>query len=396
MNKATIVYAGNTPPESFSKSIFLIGPTPRKGSGVPWRMEMIKALEGAGYDGVIYVPEPEDGDWPNNYDEQVDWERQYINECDVIVAWVPRNIETMPAFTTNVEFGEALATGKLVYGRPDGAPKTRYLDSRYKSEWGKEPCSTMNAVAEAVVARIGEGAERTKGLRSVPLDIYRSLQFQSWYKTQSEAGNRLDGARVLWVKYVGPKKNFLFTYALHVNMWVESEQRHKSNEFIISRTDIMVVVPWYKSKSEPTIEIVLVKEFRSPGRTGDGFVHELPGGSSMKPNQDALEVASHELEEETSLRIDSSRFHTVFNNTRQLAATFSTHQATIFSVELTIEEFKRAKKLAASGKSFGVEGDSEKTYVEVMSLSGILVNQLLDWTQLGMLFQVARRYHWAI
>ena len=30
--------------------------------------------------------------------------------------------------------------------------------------------------------------------------------------------------------------------------------------------------------------VILIREFRSPGRSADGFVHELPGGSTFKPN----------------------------------------------------------------------------------------------------------------
>lgn len=46
-------------------------------------------------------------------------------------------------------------------------------------------------------------------------------------------------------------------------------------------------------------EIIVIKEFRSPCRNGDGFVYELPGGSSFKPTSDVLQTAADELFEET-------------------------------------------------------------------------------------------------
>jgi ADP-ribose pyrophosphatase YjhB (NUDIX family) len=345
---------------------------------------MIEALRAVGYDGVVYVPETEDGEWKHSYVDQVEWEQRYLEQCDVIVAWVPRDLETMPAFTTNVEFGQFLNSGKIAYGRPVGAPKTRYLDKIYL-ERGRALCGSIEELAIAAVNRIGDGAARSEGERAVPLDVWRTKQFQAWYRAQKEAGNRLDDAKLLWPFYVGPNKNFLFCFTLWVKVWIESEGRHKENEFIFSRTDISTIVAWRKNRG-PGHEVLLVREFRSPARTKDGFIHELPGGSSFKQKEDPLEVASHELEEETSLRIDPSRFE--LHEARQVAGTLSTHHATVFSVELTDEEMDRAEELEKSGKHFGVEEDSERTYVEVVELSRILSERLLDWAQIGMLLEV--------
>ena len=349
---------------------------------------MIEALQAVGYDGVVYVPETEDDSWKHSYVDQIEWEQKYLEQCDVIIAWVPRDLETMPAFTTNVEFGEFLNSGKIAYGRPVDAPKTRYLDALYLKR-GRAPCGTIQELAIAAVNRIGDGAARSEGERAVPLDVWRTKQFQAWYRSQKKAGNRLDDAKVLWPFYVGPNKNFLFCFTLWVKVWIESEGRHKENEFIFSRTDISTIVAWRRCLTTPPtkdVEIVLVKEFRSPARTKDGFIHELPGGSSFKQNEDPLEVASHELEEETSLQIDPSRFK--LHESRQLAGTLSTHHATVFSVELSDGEMDGAEELAKSGKHFGVEEDSERTYVEVVKLSRILEARLLDWSQLGMILEV--------
>lgn len=386
-----IVYAGQEAPDTYSKSLFLVGPTPRSPNDLParlrqhWRAAMLEALYVAGYDGVVFIPEPENGKWPEDYLDQVEWEQKYIEQADLVLAWVPRDLTGMPAFTTNVEFGEILASGKLIYGRPEGAPKTRYLDARYKAVWGREPLSSLEGMAKAAVARLGPGAARTGPERRVPLDQWKTKQFQAWYAAQMGADNRLDDARVLWSFFVGRDKSFLFCFTLWVKVWVASENRHKSNEFIFSRTDISTIVAFYQDETLPKTKIVLVKEFRSPARTRDGFIYELPGGSSFKANEDPLEVASHELEEETNLKIDPSRF--TMMESRQVGATLSTHHAVVFAVELTAEEMAQAELLAISGEHFGVETDSEQTYVQVGTLQEIMEDNLCDWATLGMIWQ---------
>lgn len=379
-----VVYARQEPPESFTKSVFLVGPTPRDGTGgVSWRPAMIAALKKAGYDGVVYVPENEgDTPWAKNYLDQIEWERRYLERCDLILAWVPRDLETMPAFTTNVEMGSFMDSGKLVYGRPEEAPKNRYLDALYKEAYETAPLTSIEELAKVATIYLRKGAQRSGGERSVPYDIWRTQQFQSWYQKLVEAGNRLDDAKPLWTFRVGPRKSFLFCYALWVNVWVEAEQRHKSNEFVFSRTDISTIVPYYRGPDG--IEVVLVKEFRSPVRNADGFVHELPGGSSFKEGQNPVQVASEELSEETGLHVPPERFVAVSN--RQLAATLSSHHSHVFAVELGEEEIWKAKEMQEEGTTHGIADDSEKTYVEVWKLRDIMSTNLVDWATLGMIW----------
>jgi 8-oxo-dGTP pyrophosphatase MutT (NUDIX family) len=385
-----IVYALQGPPETVTKSVFLVGPTPRaETGGESWRPAMIEALRQAGYDGVVYVPETEDGQWKHSYTDQIAWEQKYLHQCDVVIAWVPRDLETMPAFTTNVEFGEFVASGKLIYGRPDGAPKTRYLDALYEEHTLGKPYRTLDELAMIAVRRIGDGAERTGGQRAVPLDVWRSKQFHAWHDELVHAGNRLDDARVLWSFYVGPTKSFLFSFAVRVKVWVEGEGRHKSNEYIFSRTDISAIVPYYLGLDPQDPQIVLVKEFRSPGRTRDGFVHELPGGSSFKTDKVPTQVASEEMKEETGLEIAAHRFRLV--NARQIGATLSTHRSYVFAVELTDEEYDQAVGLENSETALGVIEDTEITYVECRSLSAILSERLVDWANVGMILETLHR-----
>lgn len=130
-----VIYAHEEAPDNYSKSIFLVGPTPRDENTPSWRPDMIAALEEAGYDGVIFSPEPR-GEFNSTYDGQVAWEKKHLEMADLILAWVPRQSPSMPAFTTNVEFGKYVGSNKLLYGRPSWAEKVRYLDWMYMDVHG--------------------------------------------------------------------------------------------------------------------------------------------------------------------------------------------------------------------------------------------------------------------
>ena len=132
----------------------MAGPTPRNVNVKSWRVEAINILEELGFDGVIYTPESKDravNDDFLTYTGVIDWELERLEKSNVILFWIPRDLKTLPAFTTNVEFGYHLKTGKVVYGRPTNAPKTKYLDYLYKKEYGLEPFSSLEqTVAYAV------------------------------------------------------------------------------------------------------------------------------------------------------------------------------------------------------------------------------------------------------
>ncbi|CAM9308784.1 unnamed protein product, partial [Heterosigma akashiwo] len=60
------------------------------------------------------------------------------------------------------------------------------------------------------------------------------------------------------------------------------------------------VCPYYVppgAQGPEDCEVVLIKEFRSPAKTDDCFIHELPGGSAFKAQEPVVEAAS-ELHEE--------------------------------------------------------------------------------------------------
>ncbi len=59
------------------------------------------------------------------------------------MAWVPRNLNTMPAFTTNVEWGMYWDSGRIVLGAPEGAPKNEYL--QWYAQFGGVPTAVTLA-----------------------------------------------------------------------------------------------------------------------------------------------------------------------------------------------------------------------------------------------------------
>jgi hypothetical protein len=128
-------------------SIFLVGPTPRNDSVVfattSWRPKALEILEHYNFQGQVLVPEGRNGKFNDNYLGQVEWEFKGLENAGIICAWVPRNMETMPALTTNIEFGRYVGSGRLLYGRPNGAPHTGYLDWLYTKLTGLTPHTTL-------------------------------------------------------------------------------------------------------------------------------------------------------------------------------------------------------------------------------------------------------------
>ena len=96
------------------------------------------------FDGVIYVPEYSTPKPKEDYVDQASWEREALINATVIAFWIPRMIPDMPAFTTNVEFGYWIHSGKILYGRPNGASKIKYLDWLYITDTNRKPFNNIN------------------------------------------------------------------------------------------------------------------------------------------------------------------------------------------------------------------------------------------------------------
>lgn len=107
-------------------SVFLAGPTPRSPDVSSWRPTAISHLERMHFQGVLLSPEPRDGVWQGEYDDQVEWEAEAMDAATCIAFWLPRQLYTMPGFTTNDEWGYYKASGKVVLGTPPEAEKVKY------------------------------------------------------------------------------------------------------------------------------------------------------------------------------------------------------------------------------------------------------------------------------
>ena len=135
------------------KSIFLAGPTPRSKEVKTWRKEACEKLEKLGFDGVVYVPEYSTYKPLESYLNQVEWERKALSNASVIVFWIPRKLPDMPGFTTNVEFGYWIHTGKIIYGRPDNSEKNRYLDWLYEKDTNMKPINNLDELLASAISK---------------------------------------------------------------------------------------------------------------------------------------------------------------------------------------------------------------------------------------------------
>lgn len=55
-----IVFSDHTLPDSISKTLFLAGPSIRDYTKRDWRHDAIQILENLSYNGIVFIPIPED------------------------------------------------------------------------------------------------------------------------------------------------------------------------------------------------------------------------------------------------------------------------------------------------------------------------------------------------
>jgi len=138
-----VIYAQEEIKDTQRNSIlFLAGPTPRDENTKSWRPKMLEWLKNYNFQGTVLIPEMRDPkDWKENfaYDKQIEWEHKGMEIATDIIFWIPRELEKMPAFTTNIEFGYWLAKdlGKMIVGFPENTPKNDYI--KYQCKKNKIP-----------------------------------------------------------------------------------------------------------------------------------------------------------------------------------------------------------------------------------------------------------------
>ena len=136
------------------RSIFLAGLTPRCKNTNSWRTDACEKLEQLVFDGVVYVPEYSTWKPKTDYVDQAMWEREALSEATVILFWIPRKLPDMSAFTTNVEFGYWLHSGKVIYGRPNDAEKIKYLDWLYTLDHNEEPYENLDELLVEAINKV--------------------------------------------------------------------------------------------------------------------------------------------------------------------------------------------------------------------------------------------------
>jgi 8-oxo-dGTP pyrophosphatase MutT (NUDIX family) len=382
-----VVYAQEPFPEQVTSSIMLCGPTPRSLSVPSWRPLALALLDRAGYQGTVFLPEPRGGTW-SDYTAQIEWESEAMNRADCILFWIPRDLTQdengyprMGALTTNDEWGTWKTSGKVVLGTPPPTKGMHVAYQRFYAERYHVPLfNSLDLTVQEAVCRVTPGASRVAEECQIPLYVWVTPSFQSWYQALRNAGNRLSKARVVWTLQFGSDPPIL--WALDASVYVAAEGKVQNTEVIVGRPDVSTVVLWSRASSLRETEVVLVREFRAAVRTLDGNVRALPGGSS-KEHGTPLQTAVDELREETGFSLpDTKRFLPLAQ--RQLCASIASFCGDTFSVEITPAEMAKVK--AAQGSVHGVAADGERTYIEVATVGELLDKSLTDWATLGMIF----------
>ncbi|MBD2461346.1 nucleoside 2-deoxyribosyltransferase domain-containing protein [Oscillatoria sp. FACHB-1407] len=357
----------------------MAGPTPRDSNVSSWRPNALKILKQLGYDGVVFIPESQDAQRSSDYDQQMDWELAAMRRSDVILFWIPATPDTLPAYTTRVELGLQIHSGKVILGIPQGAYRTRYLE-RLASQRNIAVYCTLEETLNAAYNQLDAGAERSHAECLIPLEIWQTRHFQQWYSSQTSAGHSLeDVPNIEWVFRVGADKSFPLLLAIHVAMKVKGEERIKSNEAVIIRPSIVTVCVYCLGKTRNRDRFVLIKEYRTSALNAQGFVFELPGGSSFKPGIELSELAMEELEEETGMRFSQDRFRMVTQ--RQIVATLVANEALLMAIELEPAEMDAIA--AQARQTYGNFSETEQTYLHVFTREQIMEGGFVDFVTLG-------------
>lgn len=164
--------------------IFLAGPTVRghqQHLQPSWRFEALELLEKNGFKGTVVVPEFIDQTQSDQhrYDLPV-WEMNNMTIADVILFWVPRTKELI-ALTTNFELGYWIARdrSKVVYGRPDGAYRTDYLDTIWEYD-------LQNCYVNKIVDRDKIHKDLNSLTQTAIFEVENRLMFEAQYLAKSK------------------------------------------------------------------------------------------------------------------------------------------------------------------------------------------------------------------
>ena len=377
------VYAGERPPQYWDASVLMASPGPPPSDpddAGSWPGAAIALLrEQWNIEGRLVVFVSEFHADPDRFTgRNADWMSYVLHSADVVMFWLPEGAAPLLSLA-DIAWGALNDSQRVVMGASRNVPEAR-VALEYADDHNVPIATTLTEAVDKVLGKIGLGARRSGGERGVPLPIWRSRSFRNWYDSQSAAGNTMLSARQVWTFSAGSDNQLLLYWALHVSMHIAAEDRVKSNEVVISRPDISVMALYKRGASLDDTIIVLIREFRSPASTPDGFVHELPGGSAPG---DVLHQAVIEVSEETGLAIDVTRIRAY--GSRQVAATLSAHHAHLFAAQITDDELAR---LGATQSRARDADDTERTWTEITTFGEIRRKRLADWATIGMITEV--------
>lgn len=356
-------------PSSAGCTLFLAGPTPREPEVASWRPAALEQLEQLGYRGVVLDPERRTTHY--EYDSQVAWEAAALRISDVIVFWVPRDLATMPAFTTNVEFGMWITSNRVICGGPPNAPKNRYLAAtaaRHGVRWYDD---LADLLSDAAVAAGGTAVRRDSVELAVPSPVARTAAHRRWAQQLRAGGHHLES-----IEHVAVMPAELgaspAVWVAHPRIRVSGEDRTKGNEVVVFRPDTVAVAAHGPLDHTGGAEVVCVAEFRS----ANGMICELPGGSV--DDAEPRDAAAAELAEETGLRVPADRLIEV--RAAAVHPTLVSQRCTLYRVELTGDELEAVRH---RGRVGDLVDDAEVTYPTVLHSGALADRGDVDWATIG-------------
>lgn len=232
-----VVYACEEFPATVTKMLFIAGPTPRDQSVQSWRPEVLKELKAQGYDGTVFVPEPKNGRWRPDYNEQIAWEEAALNRADAILFWIPRNMKDLPGLTTNDEWGywKAVCPTKLVLGIPDNAEKINY-QKYYAEKFEIDLVNNLQDAVSKVIEKIGTGIERNGQECFFPIDFWKNKSFIYWIKNyvKYDIINTVNTVFTSKSKVKNSKYGKFSLFILDVSYYSESSHSQEKKKILFS------------------------------------------------------------------------------------------------------------------------------------------------------------------
>jgi 8-oxo-dGTP pyrophosphatase MutT (NUDIX family) len=371
-----IVYIGDPTPNQINKTVYLAGTASNINN---WRQKAIEILRLLEYDGIVFVPQWKENTLLIDSEKERKWEEKCVAMSDHILFYFDRDIDNNIIGIESTDLFGKLKDNKNVVLVTN--PNAKLVD--YQITYVKEHnIPHFQELYNGIKHIINQQTDiiRRDGERFIPQFIWKTPQFNSWYKSHQKLGNWISDARLL---ISHGTYDFIFAYTLWVNIFIKSENRFKNNEFIISRTDIASCVIFKRAEQLVDTEIILVSEFRTPVNNESGVVLELPGGSSNN-NVSMTETVLSEIKEETGFNADPQRL--TFHNSAQTYATMLTHHSHLYSYELDDIEYNIISM--NNNKTFGNIEETEYTTVKIMKLGEILNNNNIDWTTIGQILTV--------